>query len=207
MSPSPPGLVLGDDGVRRCWWGAGDALYREYHDREWGRPVKNDPRLFEKICLEGFQSGLSWLIILRKRENFRRAFRDFDVEAIARFNARTVDRLMRDAGIVRNEAKIRSVINNARRCRTLIEERGSLASYAWSFEPPASSRAAPVSQEAVAMSKDLKRRGWSFVGPTTVHSFMQAVGIINDHLNGCAMRQEVERLRSKFVRPLPRAPR
>jgi DNA-3-methyladenine glycosylase I len=207
MSPSPPGVVLGDDGVRRCWWGAGDALYREYHDREWGRPVKDDPRLFEKICLEGFQSGLSWLIILRKRDNFRRAFHDFDIEAVARFNTRTVDRLMRDAGIVRNEAKILSVINNARRCLTLIEERGSLAAYAWSFEPPATGRAAPVSQEAIAMSKDLKRRGWSFVGPTTVHSFMQAVGIINDHLNGCAMRQEVERLRSKFVRPLPRAPR
>ena len=207
MSPIPPGLVLGDDGIRRCWWGAGDALYRRYHDREWGRPIKNDRRLFEKICLEGFQSGLSWLIILRKRENFRRAFRDFDVEAIARFNARTVDRLMEDAGIVHNQAKILSVINNARRCLTLIEERGSLGAYAWSFEPRSTSRLVPVSAEAVAMSKDLKRRGWSFVGPTTVHSFMQAVGIINDHLAGCHMRREVEDLRKRFVRPSPRPPR
>ncbi len=190
------GVVHGDDDVARCWWGAGDPIYRRYHDREWGRPVRNDRRLFEKICLEGFQSGLSWLIILRKREEFRRAFDDFDIEAIARFNARKIERLMTDPGIVRNRAKILATINNARRCLELVEECGSLGAYAWGFPPSRDG--------ATTMSKDLKRRGWSFVGPTTVYSFMEAVGIVNDHLRGCQIRDEVEGLRRKFVRPVRR---
>jgi DNA-3-methyladenine glycosylase I len=155
-----PDVVVGEDGVARCWWGAGDPLYRSYHDLEWGRPVSDDNRLFEKLCLEGFQSGLSWLTILRKRENFRRAFKGFDIDAVARFNLRTVEGLLQDAGIVRNRAKIEATINNARRCRALRKECGSLAVYAWSFEPG-------TLESATAMSKDLKRRGWAFVGPTT----------------------------------------
>ncbi len=196
MAAPPEGVVRGDDGVARCWWGAGDPIYRRYHDHEWGRPVRNDRRLFEKICLEGFQSGLSWLIILRKRGEFRRAFDDFDIEAIARFNARQIERLMTDEGIVRNRAKILATINNAQRCLELVEECGSLGAYAWGFPP---SRVG-----ATAMSKDLKRRGWSFTGPTTVYSFMEAVGIVNDHLRGCQIRGEVEALRRKFVRPVGR---
>jgi DNA-3-methyladenine glycosylase I len=198
--PGPEGVVRGEDGVARCWWGAADPLYRSYHDREWGRPIKDDRRLFEKICLEGFQSGLSWITILRKRENFRRAFSDFEVEAVARFNSSKIETLMGDAGIVRNRAKILATINNARRCLELIKERHSLAAYTWSYEPRTSDTVG-VSPQAILMSKDLKGRGWAFVGPTTIHSFMQAVGIINDHVKGCEMRVEVERLRTKFVRP------
>lgn len=194
------GVVEGADGVTRCWWSNGDALYERYHDTEWGRPITDDRRLFEKICLEGFQSGLSWLTILRKRENFRSAFRDFEIQAVARFNSRSVDRLMQDAGIVRNRAKIEATINNARRAIELIEERGSLTSYAWSYRPSvphppfktlASLSKVTTSEEAIAMSKDLKRRGWAFVGPTTIYSFMQAVGIVNDHLTGCDIFREI----------------
>jgi DNA-3-methyladenine glycosylase I len=189
-----PEVVVGEDGVARCWWGAGDPLYRSYHDYEWGRPVSDDNRLFEKLCLEGFQSGLSWMTILRKRENFRLAFKGFDIDTVARFNSRTVERLMQDAGIVRNRAKIEATVNNARRCRELRKECGSLAAYAWSYEPG--------NQEAAkAMSKDLKRRGWAFVGPTTVFSFMQAMGLVNDHLVGCDAHDEVDRLRAIFQRP------
>jgi len=192
-----PEVVVGEDGVARCWWGAGDALYRSYHDLEWGRPVADDNRLFEKLCLEGFQSGLSWLTILRKRENFRRAFNGFDVDAVARFTDRSVDRLLHDAGIVRNRAKIEATVNNARRCREMRKEFGSLAAYVWAFEP----KDASPSDQAKAMSKDLKRRGWAFVGPTTVLSFMQAMGLVNDHLPGCDAHAEVERLRATFQRP------
>ena len=182
--------------MARCWWGAGDPLYRTYHDTEWGRPVADDNRLFEKLCLEGFQSGLSWLTILRKRENFRRAFKEFDIAAVARFNERSVERLMNDAGIVRNRAKIEATVNNARRCRELDV---SLATYAWAYEPAAAG--VPPADAARAMSKDLKRRGWAFVGPTTVYSFMQAMGLVNDHLVGCDAHSEVERLRAMFDRP------
>ncbi|HEV3355062.1 MAG TPA: DNA-3-methyladenine glycosylase I [Acidimicrobiales bacterium] len=191
-------VVVGEDGVPRCWWGAGDAL-RSYHDLEWGRPVADDNRLFEKLCLEGFQSGLSWLTILRKRENFRRAFKSFDVDTVARFNLRTVERLLQDAGIVRNRAKIEATINNARRCRELRKESGSLAAYVWSFEPAATG-VAPT-DAAKVLSKDLKRRGWAFVGPTTVFSFMEAMGLVNNHLAGCAAHDEVDRLRATFQRP------
>jgi DNA-3-methyladenine glycosylase I len=186
--------------VARCWWSDTDPLLRRYHDNEWGRPVSEDRRLFEKLMLEGFMSGLSWLTILRKREHFRAAFLSFEPEVVARFGARDVARLMRDAGIVRNRAKIEATINNARGYTELAAELGSLAAYAWSFEP----RRRPAEglpPEAIAMSKDLKRRGWAFVGPTTVHSFMQAMGLINDHVAGCAAGREVQRLRREFVRP------
>ena len=182
---------------------------RSYHDLEWGRPVADDRRLFEKLSLEAFLSGLSWLTILRKRENFRRAFRSFDIDAVARFNQRSVARLMADAGIVRNRAKIEATVNNARRCIDLVDEVGSLAGYVWRFEPDAANRPTPLSwemvqstsPEATAMSKDLKRRGWAFVGPTNVYAFMQAVGLVNDHLFGCFAREEAERARGAFPRP------
>ncbi len=215
MSPELTGVIAGQDGVPRCWWCVGDPLYQRYHDREWGRPVKNDRYLFEKICLEGFQSGLSWLTILRKRENFRKAFKGFDIDAVGRFNARSVSALLRDPGIVRNRAKIESTINNARRCAALVDEFGSLAAYVWSFEPPTRSRPRrldrkallelPISEQAKAMSKDLKRRGWSFVGPTTLYAFMEAVGMVNDHLSQCHFHDEVEELRTAFRRPRPSA--
>jgi DNA-3-methyladenine glycosylase I len=205
------GVIAGADGVGRCWWCAGDPLYESYHDTEWGRPVADDTRLFEKLSLEGFQSGLSWLTILRKRENFRRAFKSFDINSVARFNNRSVERLMLDAGIVRNRAKIEATINNAKRCFALIDEFGSLAAYVWSFEPDERPRSwtanraslvnAGTNAESTAMSKDLKRRGWSFVGPTTVYSFMEAMGLVNDHLNACDFRDEIEDARATFRRP------
>jgi DNA-3-methyladenine glycosylase I len=204
------GIAVGEDGVPRCWWAGTDALYRRYHDAEWGRPVGDDRRLFEKLCLEGFQAGLSWLTILRKRENFRAAFAGFDRMAVARFTDADIARLMGDTGIVRNRAKIESTVGNARRCGELTEEFGTFAHYVWQFEPNQDSRR-PLDQagllettkstESVAMSKDLKRRAWSFVGPTTVYAFMQAVGVVNDHLDGCGVRLEVERERQAFRRP------
>jgi DNA-3-methyladenine glycosylase I len=208
MAP-PDGISVGPDGVARCWWGDSDDLYRRYHDLEWGRPSSNERRLFEKLSLEGFMSGLSWLTILRKRENFRVAFRNFAPEAIVRFGSRDVARLMGDAGIVRNRAKIEATINNARRYAELVEEFGSMAAYVWGYEPKPRKRlldragltSAGLPAEAVAMSKDLRRRGWGFVGPTTVYSFMQAMGLVNDHLRGCAAGVEVERLRREFKRP------
>ena len=184
-------------------------MYRRYHDTEWGRPVADDRTLFEKLTLEGFMSGLSWLVILRKRENFRAAVAGFQPDAMARFTGRDVARLMRDEGIVRNRAKIEAAINNARRLGELVDEFGSFASYAWSYEPKARGRPADraaltnlgIAAEAVAMSKDLRKRGWAFVGPTTVYSFMQAMGIVNDHVRGCTAGTEVARLRREFVRP------
>jgi DNA-3-methyladenine glycosylase I len=214
MSGRDAGLVTGDDGVTRCWWCGGADDYTRYHDEEWGRPVTDDRRLFEKLCLEGFQSGLSWLTILRKREAFRRAFDGFDLERVARFTPRRVDRLLADAGIVRHRGKIESTINNARCARGLADEFGSLAAYFWQFEPPPSARPARMTKAALmtlsqtehsrALSKDLKRRGWSFVGPTTAYAFMQAMGLVNDHVDGCAAREAVERARSRLVRPGPR---
>jgi DNA-3-methyladenine glycosylase I len=201
-------VVEGEDGMARCFGSEGEPM-RSYHDLEWGRPVGDDRRLFEKLSLEGFLSGLSWLTILRKRENFRRAFRSFDIEAVARFNQRSVARLMADAGIVRNRAKIEATVNNARRCIELVDEVGSLAAYVWRFEPDAANRPTPfswqivqsISPEATAMSKDLKRRRWAFVGPTNVYAFMQAMGLVNDHLSGCYAREEVEQTRRAFRRP------
>ncbi|MCP5539520.1 MAG: DNA-3-methyladenine glycosylase I [Akkermansiaceae bacterium] len=207
----PDGLLAGDDGRARCFWGADSPDYRAYHDHEWGHPVTDDFRLFEKICLEGFQSGLSWLTILRKRENFRAAFAGFDFEKIARFGDRDVARLLGDAGIVRHRGKIESTVNNARRARELRDECGSLAAYFWRFEPDPASRPKSMtwaalremsqSPESRALSKDLKKRGWSFVGPTTAYAFMQAMGLVNDHLEGCAARAAVEKKRKVFRRP------
>ena len=201
------GLVTGPDGRTRCWWPGADPLYVRYHDEEWGRPVRNDHRLFEKICLEGFQSGLSWLTILRKREHFRDAFEGFDPERVARFTARDVGRLLKNAGIVRHRGKIESTINNAKRALDLIEERGSLAKYFWGWEPPPKERPATCSYEAlratsitpasIRLSKDLKARGWTFVGPTTVYAFMQAMGLVNDHIEGCEARAEVAKVRRR----------
>ena len=208
---SVDGLVRHDDGVSRCWWAGTDPLYLRYHDEEWGRPVTDDSRLFEKICLEGFQAGLSWLTILRKREAFRRGFAEFDISRVARFGTRDVTRLLGDSGIVRHRGKIESAINNARRAESLVDEYGSLASYVWQWEPRVESRPRrvtkavlmrlAVSPESTALSKDLKRRGWTFVGPTTIYAFMQAVGLVNDHIDGCASRAAVETARTRLRRP------
>jgi DNA-3-methyladenine glycosylase I len=195
--------------MKRCSWPGEDELYIRYHDREWGRPVVDDQRLFEKICLEGFQSGLSWITILRKRDNFRMAFSDFDPKAVARFRARDVQRLLKDAGIVRHRGKIESTINNAQRALELIDERGSLAAYFWSWEPQPKNRPKRLSRdlimsttpESTALSKDLKKRGWTFVGPTTCYAFMQAMGLVNDHVHDCEIRAEIERARQRLSRP------
>ena len=185
-------LLVGDDDLPRCWWGSEPEIYRVYHDDEWGRPSINDHRLFEKICLEGFQAGLSWLTILRKRENFRSAFAGFDPEKVARFGDSDVWRLLAEKGIIRHEAKIRSTMNNARRALELIDEQGRLSTYFWSWagpEEPAPSSIPAMTETSTALSKDLKKRGWSFVGPTTVYAFMQSMGLVNDHLEGCHVRE------------------
>lgn len=199
--------------MKRCSWPGEDELYIKYHDQEWGRPVVDERRLFEKICLEGFQAGLSWITILRKRDNFRAAFKDFDPAVVARFGARDVARLVKDAGIIRHRGKIESTINNARCALELIDEKGSLAAYFWSWEPPTSSRPKTISRgtiasttpQSIALSKDLKARGWSFVGPTTCYAFMQAMGVVNDHVDDCDVRAEIERVRKKFIRPVTRS--
>ena len=205
------GLETGLDGVTRCAWCADKDDYRDYHDQEWGRPETDEHALFEKICLEGFQAGLSWLTILRKRENFREAFDGFDFEKISRYDDGDVDRLLRNSGIVRHRGKIESVINNASRALALRAEAGSLAAFCWGFEPAATSRPAvidhaaamrlTITAESTALSKALKRRGWRFVGPTTCYAFMQAMGMVNDHIEGCALRQEIETMRTAFERP------
>ncbi|HTJ90601.1 MAG TPA: DNA-3-methyladenine glycosylase I [Acidocella sp.] len=195
----------GPDGKPRCRWCVVAPDYLHYHDREWGFPVDDDRRLFEKLCLEGFQAGLSWRTILAKRENFRAAFKGFDPEAVAGFDAADAERLLQNSGIVRHRGKIEAAINNARRARELVAEAGSLASFVWSFEPPAGVKVKPqplsVPPAAIALSKALKKRGWAFVGPTTVYAFMQAMGLVNDHAEGCAIREEVERARAAFRRP------
>jgi DNA-3-methyladenine glycosylase I len=208
LSVMNDGVVVGEDGVPRCWWGDSTLEYRDYHDREWGFPVADDVRLFEKLSLEGFQSGLSWLTILRKREAFRRAFAGFDFAVVAGFDARDVARLLGDASIVRHRGKIEAVINNARRAVELVSEFGSLAGFVWRFEPDP--RAGGLRRDAIeahteesrGLARELKRRGWKFVGPTTVYAFMQAMGLVNDHLEGCAAWAEVERARGEFTRPV-----
>lgn len=205
------GLIVGADGMTRCFWPGELPDYLAYHDNEWGVPVSNDFRLFEKICLEGFQSGLSWLTILRKRENFRAAFDGFDFHRVARYRQADVERLLEDKGIVRHRGKIESTINNAKRAIELVAEKGSLAAYFWSFEPGAKDRpvvvdyptliANPKTETSIRISKDLKKRGWSFVGPTTVYAFMQAMGLVNDHIEGCHCRAHIEKLRQSFKRP------
>ncbi len=198
----------GADGKRRCGWSgaaAGFPEYLHYHDTEWGFPVADDRRLFEKLCLEGFQSGLSWRTILAKRDNFRRAFCGFDFDRIARFRSRDVERLLRDQGIVRHRGKIEAVLNNARRALEMIDAERSLAAFFWQFEPdrgnPGLPQSRSVSSESTALSRALKKRGWKFVGPTTAFAFMQAMGLINDHAEGCFVRARVARARESFQRP------
>ena len=208
---SADGLQRGADGVVRCSWPGADPLYVRYHDEEWGFPVDDDRRLFEKVCLEGFQSGLSWLTILRKRENFRKAFANFEPARVARFDARAVRRLLGDAGIIRHRGKIESTINNARRALELRQEKGSLAAYFWEWVPPAAHRpkritrrvlrAMTTSEASVALSRDLRKRGWTFVGPTTLYAFMQAMGLVNDHLEGCAARATALEAARRFRPP------
>ena len=199
------GVVTGGDGVVRCGWCAGVAEFDSYHDREWGFPVDDDRRLFEKLCLEGFQSGLSWRTILNKRDNFRRAFNDFDFHAVAKFDTDDVDRLVQDAGIIRHRGKITATINNAARAVEMVATEGSLARYLWRFEPEQTTLPDPQTQTtsaaSIALSRDLKKRGWRFVGPTTMFAFMQAMGLINDHAIGCDARAKAEAARANFVRP------
>lgn len=197
--------IVGPDGKLRCRWCAAAPEFLAYHDAEWGIPVSDDFRLFEKLCLEGFQSGLSWRTILAKRENFRAAFLDFDFNKIARFTERDIKRLLKDEGIVRHRGKIEAVVNNARQARELVKREGSLAAFVWRYEPAMNRRAKPqtvsTSAESLALSKDLKKLGWKFVGPTTVYAFMQAMGLINDHVPDCIIRSKVERARKNFTRP------
>ncbi len=198
-------MFVGPDGHPRCRWSGAAPEFIDYHDTEWGFPVSDDQRLFEKLCLESFQSGLSWRTILAKRENFRAAFCRFDFNNIALFTEKEVEALLSDSGIVRHRGKIEAVINNARRAQELVAEEGSLASYFWRFEPDPQELDAPqsvsTSETSIALSKDLKKRGWKFVGPTTVYAFMQAMGLINDHAEGCLIRGRVEEARQKFNRP------
>jgi len=185
------GLITGADGKARCWWCGDDPLYMDYHDHEWGKPVYDDVRLFEKICLEGFQAGLSWITILRKRENFRAAFDGFDFNKVQHYSEADVERLLQDEGIIRHRGKIEATINNARAAIQIVEEFGSLSNYFWSYKPENHKQPASIadvqatSDESKAMSKDLKKRGWKFVGPTTCYAFMQAMGLVNDHIVGC----------------------
>jgi DNA-3-methyladenine glycosylase I len=212
---SDAGLLPGDDGRARCWWCAATPEYRAYHDDEWGRPVADDRTLFGKFVLETFQSGLSWLTVLRKRENFRAAFAGFDFEKVARFDRRKVERLLQDEGIIRNRAKIEAAITNARRACDLVDEAGSIAAFLWRYEPDPKGRPARLtkaalcamttSPESVALSRDLKARGWTFVGPTTLYAHMQAMGLVNDHVAGCHVREAVAAERARFRVPVPRA--
>ena len=201
-----PAPILGPDGNLRCSWSVVPPENIHYHDTEWGFPVVDDRRLFEKICLEGFQSGLSWRTILAKRENFRRAFKEFDFNHIANFKEKDVEHLLGDASIIRHRGKIEATINNAKRAKEMIKSEGSLAAYFWSYEPDETALPSPqtitTSPESIAISKDLKKRGWKFIGPTTVFSFIQAMGLINDHLEGCETRTEVQKARQKLKRPV-----
>lgn len=211
-SPIPTGLFDDDTGTLRCSWCAATPGYRHYHDNEWGFPVADERRLFEKICLEGFQSGLSWLTILNKREAFREAFANFEAERVAAFDDADIERLLGNAGIVRHRGKIVSTINNAKRVLELRREFGSLAAFVWSLEPKAASRPREITQEAlramttsdasIMLSKELKKRGWTFVGPTTMYAFLQAMGLVNDHIEGCATRKQALAARRSFKLPV-----
>lgn len=216
--PILEGLFSDTHGLLRCAWCQATPAYRQYHDEEWGLPEVDDRQLFEKLNLEGFQAGLSWLTILNKREAFRKAFANFDIDKVARFKDKDIERLVADAGIVRHRGKIASTINNAKRAIEMREEFGSLAAYLWRFEPKADTRpqsithqalrAMPLAAEATALSKDLKKRGWTFVGPTTMYAFMQAMGLVNDHVEGCSARDAAlaarAALKLKAVKPLKR---
>lgn len=210
-TPAPTGLFTDDSHTTRCVWCRATASYQHYHDNEWGFPVQDDRRLFEKICLEGFQAGLSWLTILNKREAFRAGFANFEIDKVAQFGPADEQRLVLDAGIVRHRGKIASTINNAKQAQILIQEFGSLAAYFWRFEPEPGTRPKSISRqtlsgvttsaESIALSKDLRKRGWSFVGPTTMYAFMQAMGLVNDHLEGCAARERALEMRRAFTSP------
>ena len=212
MNVPDNGLIKGEDGQWRCWWHSNDPEYLRYHDEEWGMPVKNDIRLFEKISLEGFQAGLSWLTILRKRTNFRTAFDGFDFKKIAKYDESKIVNLLQNAGIIRHRGKIEATINNAARVQEIIAEHGSFAAYIWSFEPSQSARPdkcdyktlaqITMDDQSKALSKDLKKRGFKFVGPTTCYAFMQSMGVVNDHIEGCCCRTKIEKERKKFKRPL-----
>jgi len=197
--------TVGPDGKHRCRWSDAAPEFIDYHDNEWGFPVGDDHRLFEKLCLEGFQSGLSWRTILAKRENFRAAFHNFDFNKVALFTDEDRDRLLQDAGIIRHRGKIEAVINNAKRAQELVKREGSLAAFIWQYEPKEEELSAPqtasTSPASVALSKDLKKLGWKFVGPTTMYALMQAMGLINDHVDGCIMRDKVRAARDRFMRP------
>ena len=205
------GLISGADGLQRCWWCGDDELYVRYHDNEWGHAVTDDVRLFEKICLEGFQAGLSWITILRKRENFRAAFDGFDFDKVRHYSEKDVQRLLNDEGIIRHRGKIEATINNAARAVELRDEFGSLAAYFWQWEPQDQNTAdqksdiPAVTDISKALSKDLKKRGWKFVGPTTCYAFMQAMGLVNDHLQGCAHYDVVQKKRASLKRPVKAA--
>lgn len=198
-------IISGPDGRPRCGWCGAAPELLAYHDEEWGFPVADDRRLFEKLSLEGFQSGLSWRTILAKRESFREAFHHFDFDGVAAFDQRDVERLLQDAGIVRHRGKIEAVIHNARRAQELVDREGSLAAFLWRYAPDPANLPAPqtvsTSPESIALSKELKKRGWKFIGPTTVYAFMQAMGLINDHLGDCVIRARAERARRDFRRP------
>jgi len=196
---------LTDDGMVRCLWPGMDKFYMEYHDTEWGVPVGDDDALFERICLEGFQSGLSWITILRKRKNFRQAFQNFNIEKVAGFDDKDFERLINDEGIIRHKGKIQATVSNAQRAIEIIDEKGSLASYLWSWEPDEETKEGEsnrsLSATSEALSKDLKARGWSWVGPTTIYSFMQAIGMVNDHSKKCHSWERIENMRTEFIRP------
>ncbi|MCJ8315083.1 MAG: DNA-3-methyladenine glycosylase I [Saccharospirillaceae bacterium] len=195
--------ITGADGQLRCRWCDAAPEFLDYHDTEWGFPVDDDRRLFEKLCLESFQSGLSWRTILVKRENFRKAFYDFDFNKVAKFTQQDVERLLQDKGIVRHRGKIEAVINNAQRALEIIQQQGSLAKYIWSFQPDKSQQAqaqtVSTSAESIALAKALKKQGWKFVGPTTVYAFMQAMGLVNDHVEGCFIKNKVELACQEFA--------
>lgn len=204
-------LRTAEDNITRCWWGHEPDIYRRYHDEEWGFPVADDTRLFEKICLEGFQSGLSWLTILKKRENFRDAFAGFDFRKIARYTDKDISSLLQNAGIIRHRGKIEATINNASRAIEIVDEFGSLAHYIWKWEPDSTepgigkndhdSPVPSITKTSQGLSKDLKKRGWKFFGPTTAYAFMQAMGLVNDHMAGCAIREIVAKARAEFTPP------
>ncbi len=200
--------IKGVDGKLRCHWSAAAPEFIEYHDTEWGYPVGDDIRLFEKLCLESFQSGLSWRTILSKRENFRAAFSGFDFKKVAKYDDADIEQLLQNEGIVRHRGKIEAVINNAKCAVKLAKEEGSLAAYFWRFEPDPNSQSqiqpqsVSTSIESIALAKDLKKKGWKFVGPTTVYAFMQAMGLVNDHAYGCVLREQVEKARKQFKRPV-----
>jgi len=198
--------IKGPDGKPRCQWCEAAPEFFDYHDKEWGFPVDDDHRLFEKLCLESFQSGLSWRTILNKRENFRKAFHHFNFDKVAKFTQHDITRLLKNEGIVRHRGKIEATINNAKKAQELIKQEGSLAAFFWHYEPNNKNLAAPqtisTSKESIALSKELKKRGWKFLGPTTIFAFMQAMGLINDHVKGCTIKPKVDQARKKFKRPV-----